>query len=355
MADPLELIVKAGEQEGASLSALVDALGALNRLFLAVASAEIRPGAGRVKLSEKVEPLLDLRIRSAAPKSSLNVELLPPTLPKLYHGDFPNLPDIVNQRVHRTFVAISKSDQASLISLFPEKADQFRVLRAVEDLAPRGLDHGIAINGIRGLQAPLRFTESTRDWAIKTRPMTAPQSAVIRGVVRSGHLDERSQFKVSDGERLIRVATHGENNSQLRDYLGRPVEITGTAFYGKGGEIARLEQVTSIKPLVFKMKQVEHKSILYTLKHPLEFKVLSSDTTKTFYFENELLGIYCHSRSLKRCAEEAAADFNNLWVEMTTSAVGDLHSSAVKMRDFLLGLVDTVEDFSPIDDNQINP
>ena len=336
------IVIRAGAGEGVSLRTVVDKLSALEKIYEATTSATLRPGAGRIAIPDSVREVASLRLTEASPTASLSVAVSEPIVPPAYQGDYRDLPPTLNSAFRNAVHAAANRDQAKIIQLFPEKADQLRVLNGFQQLAPADDEEPVLIEGLNSDR--LVFRQEHREWAEKSRPSLTPEKSSFIGMVRNGSLSENAQFKLYDGVRTVQL--HPESNGviKLRDLFGRVVKVSGVAHFDANGAVRRLADITQIEPFKYQPEQIAEGERRFYLAHRLSFDVAAALDGRGFTLTNDEVGITAFGRSLTQAIEAVAIDFSVLWDEIGLAEPEELHNSALGLRDFLRRTVNRVEE-----------
>jgi hypothetical protein len=331
----LRVSIRAGDGKGADLQAVLARLGGLQKLYEAAATASVRPGAARPATTQIARANLGLRFVDASPTNSLSVALVE-SLQTEEAAEPESLHIEVAYNFRRSLIAASHRNTADIISLFQEKADQVRVLRAIEHLSPDDNEAPVVIENASTSNGKVVFLAEHRKWAQRSMPNLEPEVGTYRGMLKKGVLGAHSSFSLHDGVRAIAIRPNRAEAQRLRDLFGRVVEISGTATFASTGVVKQLSQLTMIEPYRYRPNILHVGNREFLLSAPFDYEVVTGEDSEGFLLTNEELNAACYGKTLKAAIAVASEDFVSLWDEIAQAEESEIHPSALGVRSYLL-------------------
>ena len=265
-----QVIIKSPHEQGAGLKTLVRRLNAIEKLYEAIGSAVLRPGAVRVSLPQDVKSLVTLEVVSAERTESLAIAVEQPILPVKYSGEFEEFHGDVDEVFRSSVRTASSRDTQGFRRLFPEKVDQVRVLGYFKELSQSKYGPPTILSGLDGDEDRLQFDVAHSDWADMAMPSLAPENARVRGMIRAASLGSNPAFKLFDGARTIPLRPDSDSVGSLATKLSKVVEVEGRAIYNAKGGIKYIDEIDSVNQFFYSTSRIQHRNQNINRAYPLD-------------------------------------------------------------------------------------
>lgn len=338
-----EILLRTPRHEGADIAAVIDKLRAVEKLFSAVYSSRVRPGAARPTVPREISPYTQLKLLGANRSQSLGLQIAEPVAPPPeYDGGYAALPAQGFRAVRSAVAALKERNTDAMGSLFPEKADLVRVLDGFHALAPDVSQPSIVLRGLNG-GSDIVLSQEDGEWAKSARPSLEPEPLALIGMVKAGTLGQNARFRIFDGTRSTLLLPAGDDLPVLRDLFGQVAKISGTATYTAKGQIQHVADITAIEPYTHSVRSVSTEAHNILFSRPLDLKVESSLESKGFALHNEEFSIHVYGHSLKEAVEDLGEEIEFLWSEYLSADQEEIHPSAHDLRNKLRELIKNVE------------
>jgi hypothetical protein len=339
-----KIVVRSGSAPGAAARIVLSKLAALQDLYDASVTAFLHPGAARTRVPDGAADLATLVISGATPTSSLAIAMSEPFVPDGYDGKYGTMPRGVSPKFRGALKAGAEKNVDVIYALFPEKADQIRIFRAIKELSPGGKEDPVSIQGIDGIDNVIIFRLEHKEWADSSIPSLAPEAVTRHGMIRAGKLGSDATFRIYDGSSSVLLRPDQKGIARLAEFFGKVVEVSGLATYAPNGNISEINEISMVEPFEYRTREIEDGLRTFTLTEEISYRAEASIDTRGFTLINEGLGSISFGNTLSDAIEETERDFSAIWDDIAMADESEIHESALPLRMYLKGLVSDVKD-----------